>query len=159
MKGELENKMLEKKYAEAFAEVLWYLKGIKKCDYCKIPIKLIDFLEKNASNEFDRFDYTKPLKNLKLKDESIALIDMIYLNYWCETEEVKNKFISILNNNSQKHQEDLKSIYSLNVFENKNTNIEDVEENSEEVALIKYNEKILDKIIRKIIEILKIFKR
>ena len=84
---------------------------------------------------------------------------MIYLNYWCETEEEKNKFISILNNNSQKHQEDLKIIYSLNVFENKNTNIEDVEENSEEVALIKYNEKILDKTIRKIIEILKIFKR
>ena len=151
--------MVEKKYADAFAEVLWYLNGISKEDYNRIPIKLINFLKENASDEFDKFDYTKPLKDLKLKDESIALIDMIYLNYWCDTEEEKNEFILILNNNSQKHQDELKCIYSLNVFENKNSSAENIEANSEELALTEYNEKILDKIIRKIKEILKMFKR
>lgn len=120
--------MIEKKYADAFAEVLWYLNGISKKDYNKIPIKLINFLKEYSSDEFDKFDYTKPLKELKLKDESIAVIDMIYLNYWCDTEEEKNEFISILNTNSQKHQEELKSIYNLNVFENKNSSVENIGE-------------------------------
>lgn len=151
--------MVEKRYAEAFAEVLWYLKGIKKVDYKKIPIKLIIFLEEHATNEFNKFDYTKPLKDLNLKDEAIALIDMIYLNYWCDTEEERKKFISILNDNSNIHQNELKKIYSLNVFENKSATREESEDVSEELALTEYNEKILDKIIRKIKELLKLFKR
>ena len=150
--------MIEKRYAEAFAEVLWYLKGIQKKDYDKIPIKFIKFLKQYASDEFNKFDYTKPLENLKLKDETIALIDMIYLNYWCDTEEEKNEFVYILKNNSQKHQDELKRIYSIDVFENKHINTESFEEKNEELILVEYNEKLLDKIIRKIKEILKIFK-
>ena len=69
----------------------------------------------------------------------------------------KNKFISILKNNSQKYQDELKSIYDINVFDNKHINIEDCNEKVEE-DLIEYKESLLDKIIRKIKEFLKLFK-
>ena len=80
--------MVEKRFAEAFSEVLWYLKGINKQDYNKIPTKFIQYLNENSDKTYkNEFDYTKPLKELKLRQETIALIDMIYLNYWCDTQQ------------------------------------------------------------------------
>ena len=70
------------KYANAMAEVLYYLKGIRDEDLAKIPKKLIDFLEENSNkNYICNFDYTKPLKELNLTDESKGIIAMICYYY------------------------------------------------------------------------------
>ena len=59
------------------------------------------------------FDYTQPLKDIKLMDETRGLISMICLNYWCENEEQKNNFIKHLNENEIRHQEELRKKYNI----------------------------------------------
>ena len=70
---------------------------------------------------------------------------MIYLNYWCDTEDEKKDFLDILSTNSNKHQENLKTIYSLDVFENTSK-----KETKNELELVECKESIMEKIIEKI---------
>ena len=54
----------------AMSEVLEYLKGIKKEDLDKISPKFMNFLEENASKDYNpNFDYIKPL-NSNFKQEN-----------------------------------------------------------------------------------------
>ena len=86
--------MVNERYGIAMAETLHYLKGISQDDINKIPDNFITFLKNNASQNYEcKFDYTRPLKELNLKNETRGLIAMICLNYWCETEDQKNNFI------------------------------------------------------------------
>ncbi len=114
--------MINEKYGIAIAETLHYLKGIRKEDINKIPKKFMIFLKENASKNYScNFDYTKPLKELNLTNETKGLISMICLNYWCETEEQKIKFRNHLNVNEQAYQEALKIKYNVdNIFNKKN---------------------------------------
>lgn len=106
--------MVNERYSIAIAETLHYLKGINQEDINKIPNKFMLFLEENAADNYScDFDYNKPLKELNLTNETKGLIAMICLNYWCETEEQKNKFSNHLNINEQKYQEVLKSKYNI----------------------------------------------
>lgn len=106
--------MVNERYSIAIAETLHYLKGINQEDINKIPNKFMLFLEENAADNYScDFDYNKPLKELNLTNETKGLIAMICLNYWCETEEQKNKFSNHLNINEQKYQEVLKSMYNI----------------------------------------------
>ena len=114
--------MVREKYANAMSEVLHYLKGVRKEDKDKIPKKLIEFLEANASKEYIcSFDYTKPLKELKLLDETRGFIGIICFNYWCDTEEKKNQFKNRMCENENIYQEELREKYDPdNIFKNKN---------------------------------------
>lgn len=106
--------MVNKRYSIAISETLHYLKGINQEDINKIPNKFMLFLKENAADNYScDFDYNKPLKELNLTNETKGLIAMICLNYWCETEEQKNKFSNHLNINEQKYQEVLKSKYNI----------------------------------------------
>ena len=106
------------KHANAMSEVLWYLNGIKKVDVDKIPKKLIDFFKSKASDDYEcQFDYSKPISELKLQEETRGLIAMITLNYWCETKEEKNLFVKKLNENETNYQEKLSKKYDIeNIF-------------------------------------------
>lgn len=110
--------MVNKRYGIAIAETLHYLKGVTQDDINKIPNKFMSFLKENASEDYRcEFDYTKPLNELNLKNETRGLIAMICLNYWCETEEQKNNFIEHLNENEKQYQEELRKKYNIdNIF-------------------------------------------
>ena len=105
--------MINQRYKIAISETLHYLNGIKQDDIHKIPDKFMNFLKANKSKNYEcDFDYTKPLNELQLMDETRAIIGMICLNYWCETEEQKIKFRNHLNVNEQAYQETLKIKYN-----------------------------------------------
>ena len=54
--------MVNTRYANAFKEVDYYLKGIREEDIEKIPNKLKEFIKVNASEDYlVDFDYNKPL--------------------------------------------------------------------------------------------------
>ena len=117
--------MVNERYSKAMAETLYYLKGISTNDMKKIPNKFIQFLKENALQNYEcDFDYTKPLKDIKLMDETRGLISMICLNYWCENEEQKNNFIKHLNENEIRHQEELRKKYNIDDIFNKKDHVE-----------------------------------
>lgn len=91
---------MTEQYKKACAELLHYLKGICREDVDRIPDELMNFFRCNAELEYKcDFDYTLPLRDLQLMDETKGLISMICLHYWCKTEEERQKFIEHLKRN------------------------------------------------------------
>lgn len=146
--------MVNERYSIAMSETLHYLKGINQDDINKIPNKFILFLKENASNNYScNFDYTKPLKELKLSKEAKGLIAMICLNYWCRTPEQKQEYLKRLNENERKYQEEVREKYNPdNIFKNKEEIVKTVINESEitETAMTEYKESILKRIVSKI---------
>lgn len=142
--------MVSVKNANAMAEVIYYLKGIKQEDINKIPKKLLQYLNDNASKEYKcDFDYNKPLKDLNLLDETRGIIGMICYNYWCIDEIQKKQYIDKLNINELKYQEFLHEKYNPdNLFKNKNE--KNIEEPIKTTEMIEYKETLFKKIIIKI---------
>ena len=146
--------MVNEKYSIAMCETLRYLKGINQDDLNKIPSKFIKFLNDSSSKNYEcDFDYTKPLKELNISEEARGIIAMICLNYWCITDEQKEKFKSHLTKNELKFQKEMRRKYNPdNLFKNK------VEKNVVDTVKIEYKElieykeqkwhhKILDKLL------------
>ena len=147
--------MVNERYGIAMAETLHYLKGISQDDINRIPDKFMNFLKNNASQNYEcKFDYTRPLKELNLKNETRGLIAMICLEYWCETEEQKNSFREHLNKNEKQYREELRKKYNIDDFENrKNKEHEhNIKENINvsEVAMVDYKDSAFRKILNKI---------
>ena len=146
--------MVNEKYSIAMCETLRYLKGINQDDLNKIPSKFIKFLNDNSSKNYEcDFDYTKPLKEINISEEARGIIAMICLNYWCITDEQKEKFKSHLTKNELKFQKEMRRKYNPdNLFKNKvEKNVVDTVK-IEHKELIEYkeqkwNHKILDKLL------------
>ena len=130
--------MVNEKYSIAMCETLRYLKGINQDDLNKIPSKFIKFLNDNSSKNYEcDFDYTKPLKELNISEEARGIIAMICLNYWCITDEQKEKFKSHLTKNELKFQKEMRRKYNPdNLFKNK------VEKNVVDTVKIEHKELI-----------------
>lgn len=145
--------MINEKYKIAFSETLHYLKGINENDINKISKNFIVFLNNNCSKEYKcSFDYTKPLKDLELTNETKGIISVICLNYWCETEDQKKQFINHLNNNERIYQEKARKLYNPdNLFKNNNSN---QEKNYTSTEITKCKESLFKRIINYIKNIL-----
>ena len=153
--------MVDEKYGVAITETLHYLKGISQNDVNKIPNKLMNFLKENSLQNYKcDFDYTKPLNELNLTNETKGLIGLICLNYWCETEEQKNNFKKTLTQNENQYQAELMKKYNPDdIFENNtktkvvesettsNTLNENITQNTE---ITEIKENIFQKIMKKI---------
>ena len=96
--------MTERLYGKACAELLHYLKGIRQEDIDRIPNELMVFFRNNADPEYKcDFDYSLPLKEMNLTDETIGLISMICYKYWCITDNEKQTFEEHLRRNEIKY--------------------------------------------------------
>ena len=137
----------------SYVEILEILKYMDKIYVDKIPKKLIEFFEENKANNYDfKYDSTVELDKQNLNDNTLALLAMLNLNYWCKSEEHKKELISRYNDNEQKYQEELREKYNPdNIFKNYKQE-KSVEENivKEEVALVEYKESIFRTVINKI---------
>lgn len=148
--------MISVVYKNAMAEVLHYLKGINPEDVKKISKKFMSYLEENASKDYEcNFDYTMPLKDLQLLDETKGIISIICLNYWCQTQEQKDAFINNMNENERIYQEKLSEKYNPDTIFANNKLETKVKEDLPEVNIVLYEESIIKKIIKKIIGLLR----
>ena len=142
--------MNNKKYCDAMAEMLYYFNGIDENEIKRVPAKLMNYFRENATKDYIcDFDYNQPLKKLNLKDETKALIGMIYINYICDSQEEKQKVLSKLTENEVKYQEELRKKYSTeNLFKN---NVKTSNKDANQGALIEYKEdKWFKKLVMKI---------
>lgn len=156
--------MTNLKYSNAIAETLHYLKGIREEDINKIPEEFMKYLKENSSKEYSpNFDYTKPLKDLNIMNETKGIICFICHNYWCENEKDKEEFLNRLNENEKKFQEKLKEKYASEINTKKlneetQKNKLEVEENLPATNEIKKKSKIAY-LFQKILDFIKGCKR
>lgn len=145
-------------YAKAMREVLEYLKGIDDEDVAKIPRKFLDVLEKNALKDYKcEIDYYKPLAELNISKEAKAIIGLIYYNFWCETEQQKQDFLILLDDNDKVYQEELREKYNIdNIFGNPKDSTRKIKEENNNKAIIKTEKlKWYDKLFNRIKELFK----
>lgn len=137
----------------SYVEILEILKYMDKIYVDKIPKKLIEFFEENKANNYNfKYDSTVELDKQNLNDNTLALLAMLNLNYWCESEEHKKELISRYNDNEQKYQQDLREKYNPDNIFKKHNQENEIEENiiQNENSLVEYKEPLFRRIINKI---------
>lgn len=110
-----------KDYGQALKEVHVILNHTNLNDVSKIPLSLIEMIEENEDTSYEpMIDFTLPLENQNLKQETLNILAILYLNYWCHSQEEKEKMQRILARNEELYQEELRKTYNPdNLFKNK----------------------------------------
>ena len=148
--------MIDIRLREAITEVLEILKNADNTYMEKLPEKFKKFLNDNKSTSYiPEIDFSKELKDLKIRKETKELLGIMYLNYWSNDEE-KKEYVKLLSENEKKYQEELTEKYNPdNLFKNKNNN--DVSPDKivepQNISMVEYKKqgifkRILDKITR-----------
>ena len=144
------------KTKEIYSEVYQILNLLGNEYIDKLPTSLINMLrEKRETNYNPVYTDNIPLNQQNIKKETMTIIVLLYLNYWCEDDneilEVKN----ILRKNENEYQKELREKYNpYNIFKNGIQKTEDISHNTiKEKAMIPYKESIFVKIINRIKDI------
>ena len=139
--------------SKAYAEVYSILNFVDEYYVNKISSKFIEYIyHKKDDNYIPNIDMSIPLEEQELQEDTVNILAMIKYNYWCETEEEKQKLIDILNKNEEKYQLELREKYNPeNIF--KKPEVES--QNQENMAVVQYKESFFKKLINKIKSIFK----
>ena len=119
----------------------------------KLPATLMNMLkEKRAINYNPQYIEELPLNEQNIRKETMAIIVLLYLNYWCEDENEVAEINNILKNNEEKYQLELRERYNPdNIFKKQKQETKNVEEQiANETAMIPYKKSIFARIINKI---------
>ena len=145
------------KTRQAYSELDEFIGLLTNEQIEKIPLKLRELFKKEKDHNYKKgINPNEPIKNQNLKEETLALIALLNLKYWCEDEEEKVKLKKIYSQNEEEYQKMLYEKYNLDNIFKKNNKENKIEENTiqKDVALVEYKETILKKIINKIKEFL-----
>ena len=141
---------------QAYSEVDTFLEIVSPEEREKIPQKLKDIFREEKDNSYKKIiNADVPIIEQNLKEETLSIISLLNLQYWCEDESEKERLRNIYNENERKYQTQLREKYNPdNLFKSKTSNIET--EQIEKVSMIEYKESIFTRILNRI---RKIFKR
>ena len=140
----------------AYSEVYEILNLLDKEYKEKVPDKVRTFFEEERLKDYKpEINVDIPLIDQNLKRETITLLAILNLNYWCDTPEEKQEVLDELANNEKEKQEVLEKYNPDNLFKNKQNDAIENEKtiNAQEVSLIEYKkpnfiQKLLSKIAR-----------
>ena len=87
----------------AYAEIIEILNNIEEKYKEKLPNKLIDFFKENSAKNYEKhIKKNISLNEQKLQKETIDILAMLTLNYWCNSEEEKAELTSMYSDNELK---------------------------------------------------------
>ena len=140
--------------SKAYTEVLTILSYMEPKYVDMIPKKLLNLFKENKCKNYNpNITTTLPLSEQNLQRKTLALLAMLYLNYWCENENEKTEMLKIYSENGKKIDEEMRVKYNPdNLFKQKDEN-----HSSEDVQLIEYKGQNIFKKILSII--MKFFKK
>ncbi len=147
---------------QAYSEVDEFLGLVTEEEKKQIPKKLRDFFREEKDINYHRnIDPNIPIKEQNLKEETLAIIALLMIQYWYKDESKKQKLLEVLDENERKYQEELREKYNPdNIFKSKNDNntfgetVPENEENPIGMQIIEYKEPIFKRIVNKILEFL-----
>lgn len=104
----------------AYAEIDEIL-NLLEDDYREmVPKKVRDFFKEEKMKDYHpEIDIEKPLIEQNLKRETMVLLAIFNLNYWCENEEEKQSFLNELNKNEEEKNELEEKYNPDNLFKKK----------------------------------------
>ncbi len=135
----------------AYAEIDEILNLLEKQYREKVPEKVRIFLKEEKMPDYTpTIDVNIPLIQQNLKRETIVLLAILNINYWCENEDEKQFFLNELAKNEEEKKK-LKEKYNPdNLFKNKQEKLID-ESMQTGQELIEYKEtNFISKLLKKI---------
>ena len=157
---EMGEQEMTNEFSEAITETLDILEHMDKKYTDCIPEKFKEFLENNKSKIYKpKFDHSKELKDLNLKEKTKNILSILYMKYWCSDEDKEN-YSKILKENEKNYQKEQRIKYNPdNLFKEKNkkelkteTNIQ---ENKKDIPVIIEKKSFWRKIIDSIKSVFK----
>ena len=140
---------------QAYSEVDEFIELLDEYEKYQIPDKLREFFKKEKDpNYYKGINPNIPIKNQNLKEETLAIIALLNLQYWCDDEEEKERLKKVYAENEEKYFKYMREKYNPeNIFEKNNTeefteSINEINENLPDVA--EYKHSVFKKIWKKI---------
>lgn len=136
----------------AYAEVDEILKLLEKEYRERVPEKIRKFFREERMPDYNpEIEIDKPLAEQELKRETVVLLSILNINYWCDSEEEKQFYLDELAKN-EKEKKELEERYNPdNLFKNRTKEKEQITTNSENIQLIEYKEQgFIKKLLHKI---------
>lgn len=148
--------MLENKTDDniMYAELSEILKMMEPEEVNKIPKKLLEVIEKEKSNTYiPNYDSKIELNSQSIKKETLAMLALLYINYWCEDENEKKEYLKLIEENEQKYRQQIREKTDIKYI----TRTQKIEKNNvpeQELAVVK-NKSFIKNVIEKIKSFLK----
>lgn len=142
---------------QAYSEIDEFLRLLSEKKRNEIPKKLREFFKEEKDQEyFKNIDINIPIKDQNLRKETLAIIALLNLQYWCKDETEKKRLQAIYAQNEKEYQDMLYKKYNPNdIFKKKDEIItENNIETKENMQMVEYKEPIFKKIINKILNLL-----
>lgn len=151
--------MLSVNTRQAYTEIDNFIELLDEYNRNKVPKKLREYFKKEKDDTYTKtINPNMSIKEQNLKEETLALIAVLNLQYWCEDENEKQRLRKIYSDNEIKHQEKLREMYNTDdVFKRKDREINyELNNTTDELSIVEYKESVLKRIIGKIKKILHI---
>ena len=144
----------------AYAEVDEILNLLEKEYRERVPEKIRNFFKEEKMPDYNpKIEIGKQLTEQNLKRETMVLLAILNINYWCDSEEEKQMFIDEMAKNEEEKRELAEKYNPDKLFKNrKNNNLSS--DNADETQSISLEKKKKQGIFKRILEkITKFFKR
>ena len=142
---------------QAYSEVDEYIELLTERERNKVPEELRTiFKEEKDSNYFKGINPNIPIKDQDLKSETLAIIALLYLNYWCIDNNDKNSLMRKLEVNDKIFKENFQVDFDFDNIVKKRKIDSNEFQNYEENKMVKLkeNSSFFTKIIEKMKKIL-----
>ena len=151
--------MVSSEISEGISETLDILKHMEKSYTDKIPKNFMNFLEKNKSTNYvPNLNHSQKINEMNLKEKTKDILAIIYMNFWCTSQE-KADYVKTLDENEKKHQSEMLKKYNPDDIFKKSEKPQQIQQMQEKIienevsndaSMVEYKESILNKFIKKI---------
>ena len=113
-------------------------------------------LSKKDKQYKKNIDPSLPIKDQGLFEETLAIIALLNLQYWCENETEKQRLEEVYAKNEENYQQMLQTKYNTDdIFKKKISSVEKEQTHTENTQIVPYKEPIFKRIINKIKHVFK----
>lgn len=143
---------------QAYAEIDEFLELLDEQTRNEVPKKLRQMFKDEKDQEYHKgINPNIPIKEQNLKSETLALIALLNLQYWCKDETERKRLKQVYRDNEKQYQEKLREKYNPNnIFRNKISSIETDEEQPKQ--LTRYDNNCIKRLLYKIMKFLRLKK-
>lgn len=136
---------------QAYSEIDTFLSLLGEEKRNEIPENVRDIFKKEKDREYIKeINVNIPIKEQSLKEETLAIIAYLNLEYWCKDEEEKQRLKNTYIQNEKNYQEELRKKHNPDeLFKNKKSSVQEEKTKSEELRITtiqtdRWYEKILN---------------
>lgn len=107
-------------YKRTLADIDIILSGLDEETRNKVPERFRELIHNDKLEGYEsNIKMNIPLEHQPLHPDTQAFMAMLYLKYWCESDEEKQNIMATLSDNERKYQQQLSEKYSYeNLFKN-----------------------------------------